>query len=91
MPAGFIRSSCVRPSKQGATTTMNTLLRLLTTATLALACQGLSAAEVRTAPNVTKAGYREGPPAGKQWKMVWNDEFDGTAVDTNKWLTSRQR
>ncbi|MEN6548307.1 MAG: family 16 glycosylhydrolase [Armatimonadia bacterium] len=34
---------------------------------------------------VTKAGYREGPPAGKKWKLVWNDEFDGTTLDTKKW------
>ena len=20
-------------------------------------------------------------PAGKQWKLVWNDEFDGTELD----------
>ncbi|MBI4976997.1 MAG: family 16 glycosylhydrolase [Spirochaetes bacterium] len=24
-------------------------------------------------------------PAGQQWKMIWNDEFDGTAVDETKW------
>jgi len=24
-------------------------------------------------------------PAGKTWKLVWNDEFDGTRVDENKW------
>lgn len=34
---------------------------------------------------VTKAGYREGPPAGKQWKLIWNEEFDGTTLDTTKW------
>ena len=38
-----------------------------------------------TSATVTKAGYREGPPAGKEWKLVWNDEFDGTALDTVKW------
>ena len=25
------------------------------------------------------------PPQGKQWKLVWNDEFDGTALDQSKW------
>jgi beta-glucanase (GH16 family) len=64
---------------------MNKLTRLLTTAALALVCQGLSAAEVRTAPNVTKAAFREGPPAGKQWKLVWNDEFDGKEIDLGRW------
>ena len=63
--------------------------RLLTLA-LVFVCQELLAAEIRTAPNVTKAGYREGPPAGKQWKMVWNDEFDGTTVDANKWNVQSQ-
>lgn len=45
------------------------------------------AAQVST---VTKAGYREGPPAGKKWRLVWNDEFDGTALDTVKWNVQPQ-
>jgi len=24
-------------------------------------------------------------PAGKKWKLVWNDEFDGTELDRTKW------
>ncbi len=24
-------------------------------------------------------------PEGRQWKMVWSDEFDGTALDESKW------
>lgn len=24
-------------------------------------------------------------PEGKKWKLIWNDEFDGTSLDTNKW------
>ena len=24
-------------------------------------------------------------PAGKQWKLVWHDEFDGTELDRTKW------
>ena len=24
-------------------------------------------------------------PAGKQWKLVWNDEFDGDTLDRSKW------
>jgi len=24
-------------------------------------------------------------PPGKKWKLVWNDEFDGTVLDTTKW------
>lgn len=42
------------------------------------------------AAKVTTAGYREGPPAGKKWKMVWNDEFEGTAIDTGKWSIQSQ-
>lgn len=25
------------------------------------------------------------PPDGKTWKLVWNDEFNGTVLDENKW------
>ena len=24
-------------------------------------------------------------PEGKKWKLVWNDEFDGTELDRTKW------
>ena len=24
-------------------------------------------------------------PPGKKWKLVWNDEFDGTELDRTKW------
>ncbi len=24
-------------------------------------------------------------PAGKQWKLIWHDEFDGTQLDETKW------
>ncbi len=27
------------------------------------------------------------PPAGKGWKQVWQDEFDGTKLDDTKWET----
>jgi beta-glucanase (GH16 family) len=26
------------------------------------------------------------PPQGKEWKLVWHDEFDGTALDLTKWV-----
>ncbi len=39
---------------------------------------------------VTRAGYHEGPPAGKKWKLVFSDEFDGTALDTVKWNVQPQ-
>ena len=25
------------------------------------------------------------PPTGKEWKVVWNDEFDGPQLDESKW------
>jgi beta-glucanase (GH16 family) len=27
------------------------------------------------------------PPAGKTWKLIWNDEFGGTTLDEAKWET----
>ncbi|MCE5219337.1 glycoside hydrolase family 16 protein, partial [bacterium] len=39
---------------------------------------------------VTQAGYREGPPADKKWRLLWNEEFEGTALDTVKWNVQPQ-
>ena len=64
---------------------MHTRSQRLLALALVFVCQEIVAAEVRTDATVTKAGYREGPPPGKQWKMVWNDEFDGASLDTGKW------
>ena len=57
--------------------------------------QDLKSPAIRNAPKpagatpanatVTKAAYREGPPADKTWRLIWNDEFEGTALDTVKW------
>jgi beta-glucanase (GH16 family) len=36
--------------------------------------------------NVSRAEPVESQlPAGKKWKLVWNDEFDGTQLDRTKW------
>jgi beta-glucanase (GH16 family) len=37
-----------------------------------------------------QANHEEGLPSapdGKQWKFVWHDEFDGSALDESKWET----
>ena len=42
-------------------------------------------APAATVASVTRAGTREGPPPERSWKLVWNEEFDGAALDTGKW------
>ena len=32
-----------------------------------------------------KEGFRSGPPS-PDYRLVWQDEFDGTALDTSKWV-----
>jgi beta-glucanase (GH16 family) len=32
-----------------------------------------------------------GPPSGTKWKLVFSDEFDGTAIDETKWKPSDYR
>jgi beta-glucanase (GH16 family) len=36
----------------------------------------------------TLAGYGFLTLPGKEWKLLWNDEFDGTTLDTTKWTIS---
>ncbi|MDH7569251.1 MAG: glycoside hydrolase family 16 protein [Armatimonadota bacterium] len=36
-------------------------------------------------PAPVAEGFLPPAPAGKVWKLVWNDEFDGTQLDENKW------
>ncbi|MCK5801181.1 MAG: family 16 glycosylhydrolase [Lentisphaeria bacterium] len=38
---------------------------------------------------VTRARYREGPPAGRKWKLVWAEEFEGTTIDLDRWQIRR--
>ncbi len=38
----------------------------------------------QTAPDPAPAGP-DHLPAGKGWQQIWNDEFDGTDLDRNKW------
>ncbi|MCW1887543.1 glycoside hydrolase family 16 protein [Luteolibacter flavescens] len=37
------------------------------------------------APDPASGSLLPAPPAGKTWKMVWNDEFDGQVIDGTKW------
>jgi beta-glucanase (GH16 family) len=32
------------------------------------------------------SGFESQLPEGKKWKLVWSDEFDGTSLDTTKWM-----
>ncbi len=36
----------------------------------------------------TEEAAGSGPPPGKQWKLVWHDEFEGTTVDTDRWYAA---
>lgn len=54
--------------------------------------------EIKTPPriadnraHVTKAATLQGPPPGKKWKLVWNDEFDGTAIDMKRWQNNPEK
>jgi hypothetical protein len=49
-----------------------------------------SAGATAASASVTQAGFRAGPPPEKKWKLVWNDEFDGAALDTVKWNVQPQ-
>ncbi len=42
------------------------------------------AAQVALAQHQTKDALPTAP-AGKTWKLVWNDEFDGMKLDETKW------
>ncbi len=49
------------------------MTRFVLSSIVLLAC----AVSAQTAPSML--------PEGKQWKLVWNDEFDGTQLDRTKW------
>ena len=43
-----------------------------------------------SAAGAVVSGFRPGPPPDRQWKMVWNDEFDGNAIDMQRWKNLQQ-
>lgn len=49
---------------------MHRFLHIVIAATILVSLQDIARAE---------------PPAGQEWKLVWNDEFDGTQIDAKKW------
>ena len=56
------------------------------------ALQGLFVALIGFALSSHSSAQTETPkdllpqvPAGKQWKLIWQDEFDGTKLDETKW------
>jgi beta-glucanase (GH16 family) len=51
--------------------------------TLVIAAFFLAAGQAATAQQ--PEDQLPSPPAGKAWRLVWNDEFDGTKVDEGKW------
>jgi beta-glucanase (GH16 family) len=60
--------------------------------TLALKAQGANAASlvverlaIGTPASALPAWLGQRPPVDGPWKMTFRDEFDGSAVDTNKW------
>ena len=42
-------------------------------------------ASASLAQQVTASDVLPPAPEGKAWKMIWNDEFSGTTLDTSKW------
>lgn len=62
---------------------MKTTLFIVTKTTMLLCCTWLCIAA--TADEIVKSVDAQGPPAGRQWKLLWNDEFEGTAIDTQRW------
>jgi beta-glucanase (GH16 family) len=46
---------------------------------------GLVVSWIGYAQNETAKEFLAPLPAGKDWKLIWNDEFDGTTLDESKW------
>jgi beta-glucanase (GH16 family)/lysophospholipase L1-like esterase len=51
----------------------------LTTCALVIASHLMAMADESTSPQLPPL------PAGQEWRMVWNDEFDGKELDLTKW------
>jgi len=53
--------------------------------TLLLVAMTLAATSLGWAQTSVTKDFLPPPPAGKDWKLVWQDEFDGEKLDTTKW------
>lgn len=51
---------------------------------VALCCVGICAV-VASADQAIKRTAVQGPPADKRWNLVWNEEFEGSAIDMHRW------
>ena len=56
------------------------MLRRLTTLHIVL-CSGLMSLAAEVEDQLPSA------PQGKSWKLIWQDEFEGTTLDASKWDT----
>ena len=54
-------------------------------AKLCLACLVAIGVSYGTARAQTDQEFLPSAPTGKQWKLIWHDEFDGTQLDDTKW------
>src|SRR5262245_25502753 len=50
-----------------------------------LALLGFGFASPASAQNNTTNDFLPPLPAGKQWKLIWHDEFDSGTLDGSKW------
>ncbi len=58
------------------------MTKLLSTSLVLLVLASPAASAAQTAP---PKDILPPAPAGKQWKLIWHDEFDGTQLDETKW------
>ena len=52
---------------------------------LAVALLGIALSWTSAAQPAPSKEFLPPLPAGKEWKLIWQDEFDGTKLDETKW------
>ena len=63
---------------------------VITISVLSVGCNGPTKKPARSASSASVSGAHGGEhlppvPAGKCWKLVWHDEFEGNRIDVAKW------